>query len=181
LSDKERALTFLAALLPQYDWQHDKDLQDTPRRYVEAMKEMCEGEPFKFTTFVDETDEMVMMRDIAFYSMCEHHLLPFFGKAHVGYLPQGQIAGLSKLARAVKFHSRGLWTQERLTTAVHDTIEIRLQPLGVAVVMEARHLCMEMRGVSSPGATTTTSKMSGVFRDNTNQARQEFLRLIHPS
>lgn len=158
----------------------DEALDNTPRRFVEGFMELLgmDDEPWGFTTFDTTCDEMVICKDIEFVSLCEHHLLPIVGIAHVGYIPQGKIAGLSKLARVVKSTARGLWTQESLTVAVADRIARALEPKGVAVVMEAAHMCMNLRGVKTQGSRTTTSAMTGVFRTEGKGARAEFLGLI---
>lgn len=135
-------------------------------------------EQWDFTVFDSPCDEMIIVRDITFVSLCEHHLLPFIGRAHVGYIPQGRIAGLSKIARATRTLARGLWAQEHLTMELALFLERKLAPIGVAVVMEAEHTCMAIRGVRADGTKTTTSAMRGVFRDNANNARVEFLGLI---
>jgi GTP cyclohydrolase I len=129
--------------------------------------------------FDEKHDEMVILRDISFYSMCEHHFLPFHGVAHVGYLPNGRIVGLSKLARAVEIFARRPQVQERLTSQIAECIEDVLSARGVGVVIEAEHLCMTSRGVRKPGSVMVTSAMRGAFREDPN-TRQEFLRLIHP-
>lgn len=153
-------------------------VEKTPRRFAKMLEELTTREAFNFTTFESDHDEMVVVSPIPFYSLCAHHVIPFIGEAHVAYLPQGKIAGLSKLARTVQYHMRGLWTQEDLTTKIHDAIDEALEPLGVGVVMRAEHLCMTMRGAQAYGTKTTTSKMSGAFLDPSKQARQEFLELI---
>jgi len=122
-------------------------------------------------------DEMILQTNIPFYSLCEHHIAPFFGVAHVAYIPNGKIVGLSKLARTVDFYSRRLQNQERITQQIADRIQKELSPVGVAVVLKAQHLCMAMRGVKKHDTWTTTSKMNGVFRTDLN-CRQEFLNLI---
>lgn len=159
---------------------HPEVYDNTPRRFVKWFEEISgtNDPPWTFTTFESEVDEMIIMKDVSFVSICAHHILPFTGVAHVAYIPQGKIAGLSKLARCVRSSARGLWTQEELNAYITDTLEEKLNPLGVAVVMEAEHTCMTIRGVKAPGAKTTTSSMRGVFRDNTNTARAEFLSLI---
>ena len=121
--------------------------------------------------------EMIVVRDIPFYSMCEHHMLPFFGKAHVAYIPDGYITGLSKIARVVEAFSRRLQVQERLTTQIRNCIQDCLQPLGVAVVIEAQHMCMQIRGVQKQNSVTTTSAFTGIFLSNLN-TREEFVHLI---
>jgi len=152
----------------------------TPIRYVEAFRElMGKNDPeWSFTTFESDIDEMILVKDLQFVTLCEHHLLPFAGKAHVAYIPQGRIAGLSKIARAVRHVCRGLWTQESLTQSIADFLEERLHPLAVGVIMEAEHSCMVIRGIKAAGSKTTTSAMRGVFRDNTNIARSESLGLL---
>ena len=129
--------------------------------------------------FQESYDEIVLVKDIDFYSLCEHHLLPFFGKCHVGYLPDGRIMGLSKLVRLVEMYSRRLQVQERLTCEIADAILQALQPRGVAVVMEAYHLCMMMRGVEKQNSLAVTSSMQGIFRDRM-ETRAEFMQLIRP-
>ena len=154
------------------------DLNNTPERWVKMMQELTRSQPFNFTTFPSDHDEMIVVSNIPLYSLCSHHLIPFIGRAHVAYLPQGRIAGLSKIARTVQMYMRGLWTQEDLCDAVHHFLTEKLNPLGVGVVMQAEHLCMTMRGAQAMGTLTTTSKMSGPFLDHSRQARSEFLELI---
>lgn len=159
-------------------------LLDTPKRVAKMYNEIFSGyesDPVSVlgTTFEQENhQEMVLLRDIPFYSHCEHHMVPFFGTVHIAYIPNGDIVGISKLARLVEVFARRLQVQERLTSQIADTIEQVLNPLGVAVVITAEHLCMTMRGVQKPGSKTTTSAMRGVFRDNTNNAREELLLLL---
>jgi GTP cyclohydrolase I len=147
-------------------------LRDTPRRVAGLYEEIFSGigrEPTEVLTrfFPEEHDEIVLLRDIPFYSVCEHHLLPFLGKAHVAYLPDGQrITGLSKLARVVEIHAKRLQLQERLTADIAESIMRALKPRGVMVVVDAEHLCMTMRGVKAPGSRTVTSVVRGIFRDN---------------
>ena len=154
--------------------------ENTPQRFAQMLSDLTTRDEFSFTTFdnTEKVDEMITVRDIPFYTLCNHHVIPFFGKAHIAYIPQGKIAGLSKFARTVKYFAKGLWVQEHLTSEIADFLEDKLEPLGVAVVMEAEHLCMTMRGVQVPGAMTTTSAMRGVFLDPEKGARQEFLSLI---
>ena len=151
----------------------------TPKRFIQMLLDMTTPEEFNFTTFPSTHDEMIVVSPIPFYSLCAHHIVPFFGEAHVAYIPQDKIAGLSKLARTVKSFSKGLWTQEDLTFAVAEHLEEQLDPVGVAVVMKAEHLCMTMRGVQSPGSKTTTSIMRGAFLNPKKKARDEFFRLIN--
>ena len=134
------------------------------------------AEILKSAMFSEEYSQMVIVKDIEIYSMCEHHMLPFFGKAHVAYIPNGRIVGLSKIPRIVDAFARRLQVQERLTMEVRNCIEETLKPLGVAVVIEAKHLCMVMRGIQKQNSTTTTSAFTGEF--NTDKTRSEFLRLI---
>ena len=160
-------------------------LRDTPARIARMYEEIFAGldeDPAAVlgVTFEESYDEMVILREIPFYSMCEHHLLPFHGQAHVGYQPNGKNVGHSKNARAVDMFARGPQVQERLTGQIADCIESVLGAKGVGVVIEAEHLCMTMRGVRKPGATMTTSAMRGRFREEQN-TRQEFLGLIRPS
>lgn len=157
-------------------------LRETPRRIAAMYREMFEGlrlDPFDVLSvgFEEAHEEMVILREIPFFSMCEHHFLPFYGEAHVGYLPNGRVVGLSKIARAVEIWARRPQVQERLTTQIADSIESVLGARGVGVVIEAEHLCMTARGIRKPGARMVTSAMRGLFRDNTD-TRQEFLGLI---
>ena len=164
----------------------DRDgLLDTPARVARMYSEICAGlhepaEQHLKVTFEADHDEMVMVRDIALYSLCEHHLIPFIGKAHVAYIPNddGRITGLSKLARLVDAFAKRPQVQERLTTQVADEIERTLQPKGVLVVIEAEHLCMSMRGVRKPGTVTVTQAVRGLFRDDP-RTRAEAMNLIH--
>ena len=157
-------------------------LVDTPKRAAKAMRFLTRGyqqnldEVINGALFPTENSEMVIVQDIELYSMCEHHMLPFFGKAHIAYIPDGVITGLSKIARVVDCFARRLQVQERMTHQILDVIQETLNPLGVAVVIEAKHLCMMMRGVQKQNSTTTTSAFSGQFQDNST--RSEFLRLI---
>ncbi len=163
----------------------DRDgLLDTPARVARMYGEICSGlreEPADHLdkTFAVEHDEIIVVRDISFYSICEHHLIPFFGKAHVAYLPKsdGRITGLSKLARLVDGFARRPQVQERLTGDIANAIQEKLAPRGAAVVLEAEHLCMSMRGIRKPGARTVTSSMRGIFRQNA-ASREEVLKLI---
>lgn len=162
---------------------NDPNLRDTPRRfakmYLEIFKGLDEKNTPELTVFPNEDgfDQMVAMTDISFYSMCAHHLLPFWGRAHVAYIPTNQIVGLSKLARMVEYHARRPQIQERLTTQVSNYIEEKLNPRGSMVVVEARHLCMEMRGVEKPETWTITSAVRGVFKKE-QASREEFMGLL---
>ncbi len=153
-------------------------LRETPRRMVDAYAELLTPAPFRPTTFPNEDgyDELVLVRSIPFHSLCMHHLLPFYGVAHVGYLPGQRIIGLSKLARVVELFARDLQVQERLTTQIAGWVQQHLEPKGVGVVLEAEHLCMSLRGVQTPRATTVTSALHGLIRDDP-RTRQEFLSL----
>jgi GTP cyclohydrolase I len=154
----------------------------TPERVAKAMQYLTQGysmDPkaiLNSAKFKEEVSEMVIVKDIELYSMCEHHMLPFFGKAHIAYIPNGWITGLSKLARVVDVYSRRLQVQERLTTQILEAIKETLNPVGVAVVIEAKHLCMMMRGVQKQNSVTTTSAFDGEFLKNAT--RSEFLKLI---
>ena len=155
-------------------------LRDTPRRMADTYAELLTPERFAPTTFPNDGgyDELVVARDIPFHSLCEHHLLPFVGVAHVGYLPGERIIGLSKLARVVQHAARALQVQERLTTDVAGWLVDHLAPRGVGVVLEAEHQCMTLRGVQSTGSRTVTSALHGLVRDDA-RTRQEFLALAH--
>ena len=155
-----------------------ESLIDTPRRVAQAYAELLTPRAFDLTTFPNDEhyDELVVAREIPFHSLCEHHLLPFVGVAHVAYLPAERILGLSKLARVVETFARGLQTQERLTTQVANWIDEHVRPKGVGVVVEAEHLCMTLRGAAARGARTTTSALSGLVREDP-RTRQEFLAL----
>jgi GTP cyclohydrolase I len=157
-------------------------LLKTPERLAKAMQFMTQGYNMdakailNSAKFHEEVSEMILVKDIELYSMCEHHVLPFFGKAHIAYIPNGWITGLSKIARVVDVYSRRLQVQERLTTQILHAIKDSLNPLGVAVVIEAQHLCMMMRGVQKQNSVTTTSAFDGEFMKNAT--RSEFLKLI---
>ncbi len=153
-------------------------LSDTPRRVARAYAELLTPQAFDLTTFPNDEgyDELVLARDIPFQSLCQHHLLPFHGVAHVGYIPAGRILGLSKLARVVELFAHGLQVQERLTCQVAGWLEEHLAPKGVGVVLEAEHLCMSMRGVKASGSRTVTSALRGIVRDDA-RTRTEFFGL----
>lgn len=158
-------------------------LQKTPERVAKAYDFITQGygqnarEILQSAMFDEDYSEMVVVKAIELYSLCEHHMLPFFGKAHVAYIPNGKIVGLSKIPRVVDVFARRLQVQERLTIEIRDCIQETLQPLGVAVVIEAQHLCMQMRGVSKQNSFTTTSAFSGEFLHN-DKTRKEFIHLI---
>jgi GTP cyclohydrolase I len=178
--DLAKAYTETLALLGEDP--HREGLVKTPERVAKAMQYLTQGyhqdaeRILNSAKFHEDVSEMVIVKDIELYSLCEHHMLPFVGKAHVAYIPNGYITGLSKIARVVDVFARRLQVQERLTTQILDAIEKALHPLGVAVVIEASHFCMMMRGVSKQNSVTTTSAFSGEFRNETT--RSEFLRLI---
>jgi GTP cyclohydrolase I len=158
-------------------------LLKTPYRVAKAMNFLTAGynmnaeEILRSAMFREEYRQMVIVKDIDIYSMCEHHMLPFFGKAHVAYIPDGYITGLSKIARVVEAYSRRLQVQERLTTQIRNCIQDTLKPLGVAVVIEAQHMCMQIRGVQKQNSVTTTSAFTGIFLQHLN-TREEFVHLI---
>ena len=157
-------------------------LVKTPERIAKAMQFLTQGYSqdakaiIESARFKEDVSEMIIVKDIELFSMCEHHMLPFFGKAHIAYIPNGYITGLSKLARVVDVYSRRLQVQERLTTQILEAIKESLNPIGIAVVIEAKHLCMMMRGVQKQNSVTTTSAFDGEFLKNTT--RSEFLKLI---
>ena len=177
LIDAVRALIEAVGENPQRE-----GLQESPRRIASMYRELFDGlyqDPIEILSvgFEEGHDELVILRELPFYSMCEHHFMPFHGHAHVGYLPNGRIVGLSKIARAVEVFARRPQVQERLTSQIADSIEHVLGAQGVGVVIEAEHLCMTARGVRKPGSKMVTSAMRGCFRSDTN-TRQEFLGLI---
>ena len=183
--DQERAAAAVRELLVAIGEDPDRPgLQDTPQRVARAYAEIFAGldqDPFEIlsTTFDEDHDEMVLVRDIPMYSTCEHHLVPFHGRAHVGYIPaeDGRVTGLSKLARLVEVFARRPQVQERMTRQIADALNDVLKPRGVIVVIEAEHLCMAMRGIRKPGSTTVTSAVRGMFRDNV-ATRSEAMSLV---
>jgi GTP cyclohydrolase I len=176
LARAERAVTDLLGALGQDP--SDEQLLDTPRRVAASYAELLTPPPFALTTFPNDEryDQLVLAKAIPFASLCQHHLLPFVGVAHVGYLPADRILGLSKLARVVELFARRLQLQERLTTQVADWLQAQLAPKGVGVVLEAEHLCMTLRGVHAAGARTVTSTLHGLLRSD-QRSRQEFFAL----
>ncbi|MEF8788478.1 MAG: GTP cyclohydrolase I FolE [Planctomycetota bacterium] len=182
--DKEKVQKAIRMLLEGLGEDLDSEsLAETPERVADAYEEILRGkweDPKDVVEVFEEEDydEIVLVKDIPFYSMCEHHLLPFHGQAHVAYVPRGnRITGISKLARLVEIHARRLQVQERMTTDIADSLVEALDPKGVAVVVNAEHLCMTMRGVRKPGSKTVTSVVRGLFRENA-AARSEAMALI---
>jgi GTP cyclohydrolase I len=184
--DHDRVERLVAELLEAIGEDPDREgLRATPRRVASMYEELLAGiddnpEDYLTVSFAVEHDEMVMVRDIPFASLCEHHMIPFMGKVHVGYIPgeDGRVTGLSKMARLVDSFSRRLQVQERMTTQIADTMEKVLAPRGVLVVVEAEHLCMSMRGVKKPGTLTITSAVRGLFRDDP-RTRAEAMQYVH--
>ncbi len=182
--DKERIeKAVLEIILAIGEDPNREGLRDTPRRIAEMYEELFEGlqqdpmEVLRVGFEEEEHQEMIILRDIPFYSMCEHHFLPFHGVAHIGYIPEKKIVGISKLARVVEILARRPQLQERLTSQIADTIMEALQPKGVGVIIEAEHLCMTARGIKKPGSIVVTSANRGIFRSKL-ATRQEFLSLI---
>jgi len=181
----KRELEIVRSLLAYIGEDPDREgLLETPERFLKAWEEYTRGYREKpeeilksFEDGAQSVDEMVIVRDIPVYSLCEHHLAPFFGKAYVGYVPDKRILGLSKISRLVEIFARRLQVQERLTNQIADALDTHLQPLGVAVVIECRHMCMESRGVRHTGTATVTSALRGSIKTNAD-TRREFLSLI---
>jgi GTP cyclohydrolase I len=176
--------SYVKAILDELGEDPDREgLLKTPARVARALRELTKGykqDPeaiINGALFTEDYSEMIVMKDVDFYSMCEHHMLPFFGKAHIAYLPKGKIVGISKLARLVDVFARRLQVQERMTTQVASLLMEKLTPEGVAVVVEAEHLCMRMRGVEKQNSYVVTSAMFGVFREK-QETRDEFMNLI---
>ena len=174
----------IRSILTQVGEDPNRDgLRNTPARVDRAFRFLTSGYQMSVDDLVNKAlfdvayDEMVIVRDIELFSLCEHHLLPFFGKCHVGYIPNGRVIGLSKIPRLVDMYARRLQVQERLTTQIAETMNEKIHPRGVAVVIEAQHLCMIMRGVEKQNSVAVTSSMYGVFKENQN-TRNEFLNLV---
>ena len=186
VSDQEMEQAVRTLLLGLGEDPGREGLIDTPKRVVRALKFLTSGyhqsldDLLNGAVFHEKTDEMVLVRDIDLFSSCEHHILPILGRAHVAYIPNGKVIGLSKIARICEMYARRLQVQERLTAQIADAVEGLLKPQGVAVVVEATHMCMVMRGVQKPGSWTTTSAMRGVFAED-SKTRQEFMSLIRHS
>jgi GTP cyclohydrolase I len=186
-SKKDKAAELIYGLLREIGEDPDREgLKLTPERVSEALKYLTQGyeididDVISSAIFEEKQEEMVVLKDIDFYSLCEHHLVPFFGKCHIAYLPKNHIVGLSKLARVVDVFARRLQVQERMTREIAHAIDRHLEPLGVAVVIEAQHLCMMMRGVEKQNSSATTSTMLGAFKDNA-ATRMEFFSLVNHS
>jgi len=185
MSDRDLE-AYVAGMIREIDPSPEREgLARTPERVARALRFLTRGyeqDPetiINGALFTEDYSEMILVKDIDFYSLCEHHVLPFFGRAHVAYIPRGKIVGLSKIARLVDVYARRLQVQERLTTQVAETIERQLNPLGVAVVTEAEHLCMRMRGIERQNSTVVTSAMRGAFQTD-SKTREEFMTLIRP-
>ena len=178
------AVETLVRYIEKIDGDLREGLEDTPKRVIEAFEELYNGYSMDADTLLDATfnaegyDGIVLLRDIEFHSTCEHHMLPFAGAAHIAYIPIEKIVGISKLARLVDLHSKRLQNQERITKSIADDLERVLKPLGCAVIIEAKHGCMQCRGVKKQNSVMSTSSMKGVFFDN-SEARTELLQLIY--
>ena len=183
VSDEEMQQAVRTLLLGLGEDPDREGLIDTPKRVVKALKYLTSGyhqsldDLLNGAIFHENTNEMVLVRDIDLFSSCEHHILPILGRAHVAYIPNGKVIGLSKIARICEMYARRLQVRERLTQQIANALQGLLQPQGVAVVVEASHMCMVMRGVQKPGSWTVTSSMQGVFADDA-RTRQEFMDLI---
>ena len=185
VSDEEMRQAVRTLLLGLGEDPDREGLRDTPKRVVKALKFLTSGyhqsldELLNGAVFHENTNEMVLVRDIDLFSSCEHHILPILGRAHVAYIPDGKVIGLSKIARICEMYGRRLQVQERLTAQIADALQGLLKPKGVAVVVEATHMCMVMRGVQKPGSWTSTSALRGEFA-NDAKTRQEFMSLVQP-
>jgi GTP cyclohydrolase I len=169
---------FLSRVIDQdINWD-DPHFAETPTRFGNMLTELTTQEEFKFTTFPSKADDMVVIKNIPFSSLCAHHVIPYVGYAHIGYVPGQEVAGLSKFGRMVKYYSRSLSVQEELTQTIGQALNHLLTPQGIIVVMEAEHLCMTIRGAQMPGTKTSTSFVAGVFADHERTAKMEFFELI---
>ena len=184
MKDHDKLREIIQSLLEEIGEDPTREgLLKTPSRVARSWRFFSEGygqnldDIINNATFHEEAKDMVIIRDVEFFSLCEHHLLPFFGKTHVGYIPNGKVIGLSKVPRIIDMFSRRLQIQERLTRQIAETIQTVLDPIGVAVVMEGRHMCMQMRGVEKQNSLATTSSMLGKFRES-DRTRSEFLAII---
>ena len=183
VTDEEMMQAVKTLLLGLGEDPDREGLKDTPKRVVKALQFLTKGyhesldELLNGAVFTEDANEMVLIRDIDIFSSCEHHILPILGRAHVAYIPNGKVIGLSKIARICEMYARRLQVQERLTLQIADALQGLLKPQGVAVVVEASHMCMVMRGVQKPGSWTVTSAMRGVFADDA-KTREEFMNLI---
>ena len=182
--NKNNTMNLVKDLITEIGEDPDREgLKSTPKRVAEAYEFLTKGyeqdieDVLNGAIFTEKYDEMVLVKNIDFYSLCEHHMLPFYGKIHVAYIPNGKIVGLSKIPRIVEVFARRLQVQERMTQQIADTLDKYLQPIGVAVVSEANHMCMMMRGVEKQNSSATSSAMHGVFKDDA-KTRTEFLNLI---
>lgn len=182
--NKNKTMNLVKDLIAEIGEDPNREgLKSTPKRVAEAYEFLTKGydqdieDVLNGAIFTEKYDEMVLVKNIDFYSLCEHHLLPFYGKIHVAYIPNGKIVGLSKIPRIVEVFARRLQVQERMTQQIADTIDKYLQPIGVAVVSEANHMCLMMRGVEKQNSSATASAMHGVFKDDA-KTRAEFLNLI---
>jgi len=186
VSEEEMCQAVRTLLLGLGEDPDREGLKDTPKRVVKALQFLTSGyhqsldELLNGAVFHENADEMVLLRDIELFSSCEHHILPILGRAHIAYIPDGKVIGLSKIARICEMYGRRLQVQERLTTQIADALQGLLKPKGVAVVVEATHMCMVMRGVQKPGSWTSTSAVRGVFAEDA-KTRQEFMSLIRHS
>lgn len=186
ITDKDMEQAVRTLLLGLGEDPDREGLKDTPKRMVKALKFLTSGyhqsldELLNGAVFEENVNEMVLVRDIDLFSSCEHHILPILGRAHVAYIPNGKVIGLSKIARICEMYARRLQVQERLTHQIGDALQNLLQPKGVAVVVEASHMCMTMRGVQKPGSFTVTSSMQGIFKEDA-RTRSEFMGLIQHS
>lgn len=175
---QETLLELIFSSLEAWDRVPNDHRAETPKRYLKALKEITTPEEFNFTTFRATSSDMITLAPISFYTLCAHHMVPFYGQAFISYVPDQHLAGLSKFARTVRNEAKGLWVQESLTEAIANKLSDKLQPQGVGVILQAEHMCMAMRGVEAPGVVTTTSTMRGVYADHSKTAKSEFMQMI---